>query len=79
MEVQSEKLHFEMTFNGEPEDVFITVRPKSHQRFEAWVEVRGVEMYCWVYKDELRSQIPGMLTPFIERCYIESIKLVTLD
>jgi hypothetical protein len=79
MAVEPEQLHFEMTFNGELEDVFVTIGPKSHQRFEAWVEVRGVEMYCWVYKDERRNEIPDMLMPYIERCYIEAIKLVTRD
>lgn len=79
MDLEPEKLHFEMPFNGEPEDVFVTIRPKSYQRFEAWVEVRGVEMYCWVHKDERRNEIPGMLMPYIERCYNEAIKLVTPD
>jgi hypothetical protein len=79
MDVQPEQLHFEMTFNGELEDVIVTIRPKSHQRFEAWVEVRGVEMYCWVYKDALRNEIPGLLMPYIDRCYREAIKLETRD
>jgi hypothetical protein len=79
MDVQPEQLHFEMTFSGGLEDVFVTIRPKSHHRFEAWVEVRGVEMYCWVFKDELRNNIPEMLMPYIERCYKEAMKIETLD
>ena len=77
MDRQTEELHFEIDINGELEDVWVTMKPKSHQRFEAWVEVRGISMYCWVYKDELRPAIPGMLMPYIERCYDESIRMTT--
>ena len=74
-----EQLHFEVDFNGELEDVLVTIRPKPHQRFEAWVAVRDVEMYCWVYKDEHRKDIPSLLMPYIVRCYEEAVKVVARD
>jgi hypothetical protein len=69
MSGQTERIHLERKFNGEDEDVFITIKEKTLDRFEAWVEVRGVEKYCGVFKNQQRADIATLLTPQMEYCY----------